>query len=318
MEVERSRNDGNFVRVGIADSIYQLPTESDVDSQYKINRRENYVASEKPDTTGHGTAVFDYATATSPKAVYNFYRVIAEEPDTGHGKAKRSNVVRAIAAAVEHGVDVLNLSLGVCHHEEDGYDCGGHCRIGDEARWAVEEHDVTIVTAIGNEKTADAVTCPGLLDEVIGVGGLISLCTNDVSDSTEGSQYWIHGDELYGPFCGQRKCENGQDCEDNRKDVPWDGNAPFVNAEPDVLAPAIRASGDTQERDASFQSGTSFATPLVTSSLVSILSDLIIEEGKQPSPKELQQAVTEASKPIDRSDLQKYSESATFDALRSR
>lgn len=315
--MERSQNDGNSIRVGIADSIYKLPTESEIGSQYKINHRENYVASEKPDTTGHGTAVFDYASAVAPKAIYNFYRVIAEDRRTGRGKAKRSNVVRAIAAAVEHGIDVLNLSLGVCHDAGDGYDCGGQCRIGAEAKWAIEEHDITIVAAVGNEKTVDAVTCPGLLDEVIGVGGFISLCSNEISDSMEDSQYWIHNNKLYGPFCGQRGCQDGQDCTVNKKEVPWDGNAPFVNAKPDVLAPAIRASGDTQKREASLQSGTSFATPLVTSSLVSVLGDLILEEGKKPSPKQLREAATEASKGIDESDLQKYSESATFAMLQS-
>lgn len=317
MDVEQSRNDGNFVRVGIADSIYELPSDSRVADQYKINCRENYVASQAPDTTGHGTGVFDYVSAVAPKAMYNFYRVIAEDPETGRGEAKRSNVVRAIAAAVEHGVDVLNLSLGVCHHEEDGYDCGGACRIGDEARWAIEEHDVTIVAAVGNEETADAVTCPGLLDEVIGVGGFVSLCTNDVVDCNECSQYWLHTDELYGPFCGQRGCSGERACKTERREVPWEGNAPFANAEPDVLAPAIRASGDNLERNASLQSGTSFATPLVTSSLVSLFSDLIAEEGKQPSPEQLRQAIAEASKPIDRGDWKKYSESSTFDLLRS-
>lgn len=316
MDVRQSRNDGNFVRVGVADSIYQLPSESEIASRYKVNRRENYVASEESDTTGHGTAVFDHVSAVASEAVYNFYRIIAEDPDTGRGRAKRSNVVRAIAAAVEHGIDVLNLSLGVCHDEEDGYDCGGKCRIGDEARWAIEERDLTIVAAVGNAPTADAVTCPGLVDEVIGVGGFVSLCTNDVADCADCSQYWVHDDELYGPFCGQRGCVDGETCERRRKEVLWRGNAPFVNAEPDVLAPAIHASGNNRKRDASLRSGTSFATPLVTSSLVSVLSDLIVEEGEHPSPEEFQQAITEASKPIGDGDYAKYAESETFEVLR--
>lgn len=318
MDVRQSRNDGNFVRVGIVDSLYELPPESEVASEYKVTRRENYVASEAPDTTGHGTAVFDHASAVAPEALYNFYRVIAEDSETGNGRAKRSNVVRAIAAAAEHGLDVLNLSLGVCHHEEDGYDCGGQCRIADEARWAVEEHDLTIVAAVGNEASADAVTCPGLVDEVIGVGGFVSLCSNDVADCVGCSQYWLHDDELYGPFCGQRGCTDGRTCDGRRREVLWSGNAPFVNAEPDVLAPAIHASGSDRERDASLRSGTSFATPLVTSSLVSILSDLIAEEGKHPSPGEFQQAIADASTALDEADYEKYAESETFEILRPK
>jgi hypothetical protein len=176
---------------------------------------------------------------------------------------------------------------------------------------------VTIVAAVGNETTADAVTCPGLLKEVVSVGGFVSLCSETVVDSDTCSQYWLDSDTLYGPFCGHRGCVNGRNCGTTREEVLWDGNAPFVNAEPDVLAPAIRASGEGGERDATLQSGTSFAAPLVTSSLVSLLGDLILEEGKHPSPARLRQAVIESSVALDRSEHPKYIEAATFDRLRS-
>lgn len=150
------------------DSLYVEPGDLDRDG-LEIENGKNCVPSEEEDTTGHGTEVFDTLQFVAGAATFGFYRVIVEGHD-GDGVAKRSNVVDAIYEAAQKGVDVLNISLGVCHSEEEGHHCGELCRIAEEARLAIEKDGMTIVAATGNDSKADAVTCPALVSDVIGVG----------------------------------------------------------------------------------------------------------------------------------------------------
>ena len=112
------------------------------------------------DTTGHGGDVFETLGYFAPDAKFNLYRIIAE-----NGRTRRGDLVQAIADASRHGIDFLNVSVGIAHHEEDDYDCGGHCRVADEARLAIEE-GLTVVGAAGNRRRDDplAVNCPARAD----------------------------------------------------------------------------------------------------------------------------------------------------------
>lgn len=270
---------------------------------------ENFVATDELDTTGHGSRVFDILQAGSPGSTFSFYRTVVEDADSGNGIAKRSNVVDAIYEASRRGVDVLNLSLGVCHSEEEGHHCGELCRIADEARLAVEEDGVTIVAATGNDRNADAVTCPALMSDVIGVGGYVSVCESGMDHSGESSQYWINADETYGPFCGHRGCASGP-CEDRCKEEPWDDNVSFHNAVPTVLAPVIRI-GDGADGP-SLEVGTSFAAPLVAGRVATVISDLKLGEGRNPDPADLRRGLELTGTELDEGHMTKYDERELF------
>lgn len=166
---------------------------------YAINNRENYVHSGDPDTTGHGGDVLELLGYFAPRSEFNLYRVV-----TSAGTAKRGNVVDAIGDASAHGIDVLNLSIGIFHGEEEDHDCGGMCRVADETRLAIED-GVTVIAATGNRQLDDplAVHCPALVDEVIGVGGFVSRCRTELIETGQSGQYWTRNEELRGPFCGQ-------------------------------------------------------------------------------------------------------------------
>lgn len=219
--------------------------------------------------------------------------------------AKRGNLIQAITDASSRDVDILNLSVGVYHHEEPDGDCGGHCRVADETRLAIENGTV-VVAAVGNREKEDSLAahCPSVLDNAISVGGFVSHCRNDLIESEDSGQYWVFDDEtLIGPYCGQRGCGPGDECENYRYEKPWQGNVSFHNAVPDVLAPVHHPGGT--ETDPTLQSGTSFGTPVVAGSLAAIISDLA-ELEVNPSPAELRRAVSMGGTEIDEGVLQKF------------
>ncbi|MCU4802426.1 S8 family serine peptidase [Halobacteria archaeon HArc-gm2] len=276
-----------------------------------IEDETNYVAEDAPDTTGHGEDVLELLGYFAPDAMFDLFRVVA-----GNGKAKRGNFVQAITDASRRGVDILNLSIGVHHHEEPGGDCGGHCRVADEARLAIES-GTAVVAAAGNRTKEDslAVHCPAVLDDAITVGGFVSHCRNDLIESKDAGQYWVRNDEtLVGPYCGQRGCGPADECDAYRYEKPWQGNVSFHNAVPDVLAPVHHPVGT--EANPTLQSGTSFGTPVVSGSLAAIVSDLTVR-GVVPSPVELRRAVSLGASHIDEGPLQKFDASDTWETLAS-
>lgn len=260
------------------------------------------------DTTGHGGDVFETLGYFAPEAEFNLYRVIAE-----NGRTRRGDLVQAIADASHHGLDFLNVSVGIAHQEEDDYDCGGHCRVADEARLAIEE-GLTLVSAAGNRHRDDslAVNCPARVDNAIGVGGFVSHCTSDLIESNASGQYWVRNGGVQGPFCGQQGCSPERSCTEHRYEKPWSSNVAFRNAIPDVLAP-VHHPVDSQGTPL-LQSGTSFAAPIVCGFLTTIAGDLI-ERGLSPTPMEFQTAVTQGAADLNESDLGKFQAGETWDLL---
>lgn len=228
--------------------------------------------------------------------------------------AKRGNLIRAITDASSRDVDILNLSVGVHHHEEPDGDCGGYCRVADEARLATESGTM-IVAASGNREKDDslAVHCPAVLDDAISVGGFVSHCRNDLFESDDSGQYWVSDDDrIVGPFCGQHGCRSNDKCDSYRYEKPWQGNVSFHNAVPDVLAPVHHPAGT--KTDPTLQSGTSFGTPIVSGSLAAMLSDLA-EIDIDPSPAELRRAVAMGASDIDEGPLLKFDSGEVWDEI---
>lgn len=278
-----------------------------VASEYDIERRENYIHSRVPDTTNHGGDVFELLRYFAPDASFNLYRIIADGRD-----ASRGNFIQAIADASRHGVDILNLSVGVYHSEEPDGSCGGHCRVADETRLAIQD-GLTVVSATGNREDEDslAVHCPALASETIGVGGFVARCRQEPIESAESGQYWVRNEGMQGPFCGQRGCGPTSQCREYRYEYPWRGNVSFHNATPDVLAPVHHPAGTVAAPV--LQGGTSFGTPIVSGVLAAVVSDI----GDDIPPKELQRAVGLGGVDIDEGQLPKFTGRGTRAVLRS-
>lgn len=291
--------------MGVVDSI--LEPADEVAEELDIDVRENYIDSDVPDTTNHGGDVLELLGYFAPEATFDLYRIIAADR-----AAKRGNLVQAVADASRHGVDFLNLSVGVHHHEESAGDCGGHCRVADETRLAIQS-GTTVIAATGNrEQDASlAVHCPALLDEAIGVGGFVSRCRNDLAGTDESGQYWVRDGGLRGPFCGQRGCRPGVQCSEHRYEYPWRGNVSFHNAVPDVLAPVHHLAGSVSEP--TLQGGTSFGAPVVSGALAAIVSDL---DG-EPDAAELRRTVRLGATDIDEGELPKFDGEGSRAILRS-
>lgn len=230
-----------------------------------------------------------------------------------NGRARRGNLVQAIFDAGRHGIDLLNISIGIAHHEEDDHDCGGHCRVADEARLAIKD-GLTIVAAAGNREKGEslAVNCPARVGEAIGIGGFVSHCTSDLIEAEESGQYWVRDNRVRGPFCGQRGCNPEKSCADHRYEKPWAGNVAFQNTTPEALAPVHHPAG-TAEKPI-LQSGTSFGTPVVSGFLATILGDLL-EEGINPSPEEIRTAVKRGVAGLDEGEPGKFQAGRTWESL---
>ena len=281
----------------------------ELDELLDIGQQKNYVADDSADTTSHGEDVLELAGYFAPEATFDLYRIVSE-----NGLAKRGNFVQAIADASSQGMDILNLSVGIYHHEEPDGDCSGLCRVADETRLAIE-NGTTVVAAAGNREREDslAVHCPALLEEAIGVGGFVSHCRHGLLESEDSGQYWTYADDrLIGPFCGQRGCTPSEECEEHRYEKPWQGNVSFHNAVPDVLAPVHHPAGT--ESEPVLQSGTSFGTPIVAGALAAMVSNLADSDVK-PSPREVHQAMSMGAADIDEGTLAKFDAGGTWQEL---
>lgn len=301
-----SNTRGSPITVSLVDSVLTPPDE--LADALAVSAAENYVASHADDTTGHGSDVLECIGYFAPDSRFETYRVLA--PD---GRATRGNLVAAIADGSSGGQDLLNLSVGLAHDEHGHGDCGGHCRVADETRRAIES-GTSVVAATGNRHRADPLGthCPAILDTVVGVGGFVSHCTSALVETNDCGQYWVRSEDPHGPYCGQRGCSQSASCAANRFEQPWQGNVSFHNAVPAVLAPVHHPAGSAD--DPVLQSGTSFGAGIVTGILAALLGDLSTT-GRTPVPTEVHRAVRNGSTPIDRGPLEKFSAEGTWDEL---
>ena len=145
----------------------------------KVVKRENLVEFEPVDLEGHGTAV-----ASTIAHDYRFVKRIREESFEIEGIApnvkiidvkalgyifglgKVSDVIKALEIAVEYGVDIINMSLGVktlvTNPSLDPFSI-----VVKE----LDERGIILVSAAGNYGPGEStITSPGIYEEVITVG----------------------------------------------------------------------------------------------------------------------------------------------------
>lgn len=236
-------------------------------------------------------------------------------------------MLKALDAARSAGVDLLNVSAG--KHRPD---CDQNCRICVAVRRTIDE-GVCVVAGAGNRRSDAALSlfCPALQDGVISVGAYEAVCTTVLRGEQplyrqsppvmpDGS-YWVTPpsglDEHHGypddHYCGYLGCTLGKGCKDNRAERPWEGNVSYHRGQADVLAPCHRPER-TQKGEPFLQSGTSYATPIVTGALAMVLGELF-EAGKSPTPAQIKRAVVSRASPIDKGPVGKLDVEAVLNEL---
>jgi type VII secretion-associated serine protease mycosin len=141
------------------------------------------------DSNGHGTHVAGIAAAgtgdrTGTAGVAPSARIIPVRVLDASGTGSSADVARGITWAVDHGAEVVNVSLG-----------GGYSSAVDLAVDYAEQQGVVVVAAAGNAGPSGARNYPAALDDVLAVashdqgGGISSFSTqgNYVDLSAPGS-----------------------------------------------------------------------------------------------------------------------------------
>lgn len=226
-----------------------------------------------------------------------------DEPEGDRPRIPQLAFSRAIDAAIDREVDVLNISAGRsrpnCTH--------GHCVYCTEVVRAIDE-GVTVVAAAGNSPEA-AVHCPGNATSVICVGGVEYECTYrmpripELRTNKPPLAYWTRlwsGHEYPtsaadGTYCTTRGCwSNGGGCDEYRSVTPWERNPIPSGGKPDILAPLHHATQREDQRPFVW-AASSFAAPVVSGCLAGVLSSVDVS----PSPYAVQQAVRDGASRID-------------------
>lgn len=225
-----------------------------------------------------------------------------------------------MTAAIDDGVDILNISAG--DPWPGPIDLNPNIRI---TKRAIRE-GIIVVAAAGNEDPdIDGrlpVHCPAALEDVIAVGGFVSRCPatpGEESSNEPGGPFYIRDEPdeddeeltFSGSYCGEQGCVDGKGCIPSKREVAWEYNVLPTGDKPDVLAPVIIPEA-LAEGDPFLNSGTSFAAPIVTGALGSILDELRRSKNRDLNSYQAREAVVEGSSPIDEGKLPK------FDAMGTR
>lgn len=317
----RTLSGGETVHVGVIDSLYSVPEEFPGD----LVNQERYVETDDGETKYHGTPVLFLLSHFSPDSSYSLYQAIDDD-----GKMSIDAFAGAIATAIRHEVDVLNVSAGVYMQG-----CPGVCQFCTAVRRAVNS-GVTVVAAAGNQhpdEPAERVNCPARFDGAIAVGGCVTDCpcsetastgVHSDGDSSSGP-YWVRKLEgvEYGPlvadgvYCGWRGCIDGGDCITRNTMRPWEGNVRRRPGKPELVAPVHYPEARDDGIPAVY-AGTSFAAPIVSGTLSAVLSELSSSDGNVPTPGDVRQAVVEAAVPLDEGDVDKLNVTRTLNMLSTR
>ena len=232
----------------------------------------------------------------------------------------------AIDAAIEDGVDVLNISAG---HSWPGPI--NLCPYTPDAKRAVA-NGITVVAAAGNRKPDDdfePVNCPAAIEDVIAVGGLVTECPADTEcgvtagideEDPKGpyfarKQTGVEYPEMApdGVYCGQQGCIEGN-CIIKQTEKPWQYNADPTDNKPDVLAP-FHFPSTTNTDEPYLQIGTSFAAPVVSGTIAWMFSELKDSGKPLPQPQTTRQALLQAAVSVAEGETPKLNVTRTLNVL---
>lgn len=317
--IPRAGSAGDSVHIGIVDSAWKLS--STITDGYDVIENDDnaFVDSSRKKTVTHAREVFHRISSYCPDATFSLYQAVDE-----NGQVPLGAYSDAITAAIEDGVDILNVSAGDPWPAE--------IRINPnvrETQRAIDE-GICVVAAAGNDDTDGSdgnrpVHCPAALGPVIAVGAMEVLCPASIgsepSEEIAGPYYCIseEPDDVLGDgsdeqtYCSQQGCTNGDACLTKQREVEWSGNPLPTGNKPDVLAPmhAPQTDGD----DFFYRKGTSFAAPIVSGSLGCIFDEIKNENRSIPDPQSVREAVRSGSELIDSGDKSKYDAMGTREAL---
>ncbi len=144
---------------------------------------------------GHGTGVAGIILQVAPKATILPLRVLDQ-----NGSGDLDNVIAAIDWAVDHGAQVINLSLGSSENQDS---------LNYELDYAVSKK-VYVVASAGNDGTLDGITYPAatntwpnLKNYVFGIGSVNSDdILSDFSNYGWGLFGVVPGEAIYSAFPG--------------------------------------------------------------------------------------------------------------------
>lgn len=308
------------VHVGIVDSIYDVPEPSD--GSHDVINRQCCIDTDEGQPNPHGYWVFDILRYFGYGYDFSVFRAV-----DGEGNVSIDAFAKAIRIAIEHEVDILNVSAG---KYLEG--CAGHCPFCTAARRALGA-GITVVAAAGNQHPDDPperVNCPATRTETIAVNGMQVDCPVEVDDdnaviggrSGSNGPYWVKKQsevdyqptDAEGTFCGQRECTGGQDCVSRNTERPWSGNVRAKPGKPDVAAP-VHYPTTTPEGVPVMSAGTSFAAPVVSGTLALVYSELQERKLQRPSPRETKAAVVDAGAPIGSTPERKLNATRTLNFL---
>lgn len=131
---------------------------SDADGEEAGFSHGTHVAGTIAETTGNGLG----AASLAPGVTIMPIRVLGLDSSTGQVSGPDSDIASGIVWAVDHGADVINLSLG-----GPGYSA----TMADACDYA-HEKGVVVVAATGNDGYTDGVIYPAALPTVIAVGAV--------------------------------------------------------------------------------------------------------------------------------------------------
>lgn len=258
--------DTSDLRVGIADSAASPPEGFSADVGSCIECRPEGVRDTGHDPL-HGHTVTRILVQGAPGATYCFYHTIPGIEDAAK-EYEPGDLLPAIRQAVDDSIDLLNISAGV--------DGKYSARLSYErAVQRAAESGVLIVAAAGNEETVDRLCYPARMPQVVAVGGCVVRCQRPkVDEHLNDKRIWTRSPERHdGPYCSSQGCSERHECDQRYQQSSWwVGNVESHGRKPDVVAPCYSILDEQYTETAKDGYGTSFAAPVVSGSLVRLLS----------------------------------------------
>lgn len=251
-----------------------------------------------------------------------FYQVVDD-----YGVYKVSNLLKALGAANQADLDIINVSLGLFHAE-----CEGSCRSCVAVNEVVDSGTSVVVAAgtfVPDEK--ESVFCPGLASRALTTGVLVPECSATPPDDgiygvsrdwkPPGSLYVISTEkapdeqERYfqtDNYCSYQACAPSYECDRHRREREWQYNPEPNQGKPDILAPGVTPwHSDWGWRLAT---GTSYSAAMTSGAVAEVLGELF-SRGRSATPSEVKTAVKARGDTVSGSNVRKLNQLETFRAL---